>query len=309
MLELRIDVTGAASLPGRTEMAVSVSLPTRAALPERPVVMFCAPGGWYGRGYFDLQLPGHAGYSQAEHHVERGVIVVALDHVGVGDSSLPDPELITFEVMAATFDRVVGEICARLRSGDIDPRFGPLPNFATVGLGQSMGGCAVILTQGRHATFDAIAPLGFSAIQTVVPQPPGAPPAPANFAERDLRWPFHFDDVPVDIVEADLGGGYPVRETCPPWGSRTVPGCGKLMMAPGAVAAEAAAVTVPVFIGNGERDVCPTPREEPAAYAASDDILVRIYPRMAHMHNFASSRRALWDDLVDWSAKVARLQP
>lgn len=43
-------------------------------------VVFCYPGGGYGRGYFDLHPNGAAGYSQAEHHAAEGCVVVAVDH-------------------------------------------------------------------------------------------------------------------------------------------------------------------------------------------------------------------------------------
>ena len=77
------------------------------------------------------------------------------------------------------------------------------------------------------------------------------------------------------------------------------------------MAAEAAAVTVPVFVGVGERDVCPAPLAEPGAYRRSRDVSVFIVPRMAHMHNFACTREVLWNRLVSWSRMIAdaRLPP
>ena len=72
-----------------------------------------------------------------------------------------------------------------------------------------------------------------------------------------------------------------------------------------AIDAEAAAVSVPVFVGVGERDVCPDPRAEPRAYANSADITVHIVPRMAHMHNFAGTRELLWARLEHWTRGIA----
>ena len=66
------------------------------------------------------------------------------------------------------------------------------------------------------------------------------------------------------------------------------------MMTPGSVAAEAAAIDVPVLIGCGERDVVPDPWAEPTAYRASSRVSVVVVPRMAHMHNFARTREQLW---------------
>jgi pimeloyl-ACP methyl ester carboxylesterase len=77
------------------------------------------------------------------------------------------------------------------------------------------------------------------------------------------------------------------------------------MMTPGVIAAEAAAVKVPVLIAVGERDVCPEPHAEPTAYRGSSDVSLFIAPRMAHMHNFASTRALLWSRIASWSRRVA----
>ena len=77
------------------------------------------------------------------------------------------------------------------------------------------------------------------------------------------------------------------------------------MMLPGVFADDAARLTVPVLVGDGERDTCPEPYREPSAYSASRDVSLFIVPRMAHMHNFASTRAILWQRLNDWSRMVA----
>jgi pimeloyl-ACP methyl ester carboxylesterase len=122
---------------------------------------------------------------------------------------------------------------------------------------------------------------------------------------EDFVYPFHWEDVPPDILNADMTGGYPLRRTVPPFGSGKIPTCALQMMTPGFVAAEAAALTVPVLVGVGERDVCPQPLEEARAYVRARDVSVYIVPQMAHMHNFAGSRRLLWDRLVGWTRLVA----
>ena len=127
----------------------------------------------------------------------------------------------------------------------------------------------------------------------------------ASLHVADFVYPFHWEDVPKDILDADMSGGYPLRKTSPPFGSLTVPTCALQMMAPGCVAREAAAIEVPVLIGMGERDVCPDAHAEPSAYKRSRDISLYVVPRMAHMHNFASTRRTLWERLVGWSRVIA----
>jgi pimeloyl-ACP methyl ester carboxylesterase len=323
--ELRLDVTRAAGLPGRQELAATAYLPDALPSGEPPIVMFAIPGGGYARGYFDMHFPGHTAYSQAEHHTRAGLILIALDPLGVGASSIPDLEAVGLDMLADTYDLAVRAVLARLEEGTLAAGIGLVSKPCVVGIGQSMGGCITILTQGRHQSFDAIAPLGYSAIHTMLPQRTEADAARAratftagrgadlhevSVAQTstqiaDYVYPFHFEDVPRDILEADMGGGYPLRKTVPPFGSATIPTCAVLMMSPGLVKREAAAIEVPVLVGVGERDVCPDPWAEPSAYRRSRDITLIVVPRMAHMHNFAGTRARLWERLLAWSRFVA----
>ncbi|MFL6606440.1 MAG: hypothetical protein ACJ8R9_34635 [Steroidobacteraceae bacterium] len=324
-VDLRIDVSDVVALPAPLEVAVSVFTPDAVPRDTGAIVMAAFPGGGYGRGYFNMRFPGHSGYSEAEHHTCAGIIFIAGDHLGVGESSVPDFTRLTVEMMAAANDRAVSEVLRRLKAGSLTKEIPPVQIASTVGIGQSMGGCLTVVMQARHSTYNAIAPLGYSAIHTVLPQrsaearrkailahqhPRGGDLSSASIAAssaqiEDFVYPFHWEDVPADILQADMAGGYPLRRTVPPFGSGTIPTCALQMMHPGYIAAEAAAVTVPVLVGVGERDVCPEPLSEPKAYTGARDVSVYVVPRMAHMHNFASTRVQLWDRLVGWSRLVA----
>jgi len=308
-----------------SHIAASVFLPEPDALPDRPIVIFASPGGGYARGYFDLRLPGRTGYSQAEHHIGRDFILVAYDHLGVGGSSTACLETLTIEAIAAADDAAVCEIARRLAEGTLADDFPPVKRMIRIGIGQSMGGGVTILMQGRHRTFDAIAPLGYSAIHTVLPQrtdserergkaifefsretdPRDLSVAETSLLVPDFTYPFHWEDVPDEIVRADLGSGFPLRDPMPPWASATIPNCVVAMMAPFYVKEEATLVDVPVLMGFGERDTSQAPHLEPTAFPNSADISVYVVPRMAHMHNFASTRHRLWDRIADWSEVVA----
>jgi pimeloyl-ACP methyl ester carboxylesterase len=323
-IELRIDVSAAVQLAGRHEIALSVYLPFADLLGPRPVAIFASPGGGYTRGYYNMQPAGHDGYNQAMAHASNGFIFVAYDHLGVGDSSTHRLGDYTVPQLAAANDAAVREVARRLAAGTLSDVFPPVPNLARIGIGQSMGGCVTIVMQGRHQTFDGIAPLGYSALHTVLPQRDAGDRqrgldhhadigrraiadisvAEASQGVVDFVYPFHWEDVPADILAADMAGGYPLRKTAPPWGSLTVPPCAVTMMTPGVVAAEARAIEVPVLIGVGERDVCRDPHAEPAAYKGSRDVSLFIVPRMAHMHNFASTRAQLWSRLESWARRM-----
>ena len=74
---------------------------------------------------------------------------------------------------------------------------------------------------------------------------------------------------------------------------------------PGGVAAEAAGIETPVFIGNGEVDCVGDPRTEPSAYRASSDVTTFVLRRAAHMHNFAGTRAQLWARLDGWARSLS----
>jgi hypothetical protein len=74
-----------------------------------------------------------------------------------------------------------------------------------------------------------------------------------------MAWCFHYDDVPPDIVRADLTEFPTRRWHIPQWRSATVPGLAAWVLTPGAIAAEAASILKPVLVAAGERDVVPGP--------------------------------------------------
>lgn len=323
-VDITVDVTAACALDCPLTIAATAYLPPPERLRANRPVVFALPGGGYSRGYYDMHFDGHQGYSQAAHHVERGHILVAIDHLGVGDSTPEIADTVRIEDIASANDAAVRQISQRLRDGTLAEDYPPVDVGARIGIGQSMGGGVTVIMAARHGTYDAVAVLGYSGIHTVLPQrsaedaryvdkfdysrddgPDSLSLSASAAAIPEFLYPFHYEDVPADIVAADISGGYPIRETAPPFGSKSLPVCVVAMLSPGYISAEAAAVTVPVFIGLGERDTAPDPHREPSAYGASSDVTLVVCERMAHMHNFASTRTKLWDRLVAWFEAVS----
>jgi alpha-beta hydrolase superfamily lysophospholipase len=316
-VETRVDVPSTQDGDEDWQLVATVLLPGADALPERPAVLVAMPGAGYSRQYFDLP---DAGYSEAEHHNRRGTIVVALDHLGVGESSVPPFEVTSLDVVAAANDAAVNAILDRLRDGSLAPGIGAIDAACVVGAGQSMGGHILAAMQAYHRTFDGVAMLGSSMVCTAMPSRPGSAPAvvpdgtppeeaAALFVQStDWRYAFFWEDVPESFIDADFAGGHPVRETAPIWGSTTVPGLAAALVLPGVVAAEAASIDVPVLVGMGERDVCQDPISELAAFSSAADLAATVVPRMAHMHNFAGTRRRLWDRIDAFILQVVDMQ-
>jgi pimeloyl-ACP methyl ester carboxylesterase len=325
--ELSIDVTEAAGFGQEQHIAGTAYLP-EVSHGGRPIVIFASPGGGYSRHYFDMHFPGRDGYSEAEYHTARGIIFVTMDHLGVGDSSLDRMDDLTVEIIADANHAFVRQVLRRILDGTLEGELPRLANPFVVGIGQSMGGGITLIMQGRHATFHAIAPLGISAIHTTLPQP-----TPEQYkAARSLfmfsrqtpltelaisgtgalvpnfNYPFHWDDEPEEIRQADMAGGYPLRRTSPPFGSLTIPRCAVAMNSPGFFTPEVSHIRVPVLMAFGERDVSADMRREATAFFNSNDISIFIVPRMAHMHNFADTRHILWQRVADWVEMQSRSQ-
>jgi alpha-beta hydrolase superfamily lysophospholipase len=162
--DLTFDVT--AALPaGQCERAVlsATVVADPAALRERPVVILAIPGGTYHRRYWDLQPPGRAGYSKAAYLAERGIIFIATDYFGGGDSSRPaDGDFIGLEVQADVAHEVYRQVREQVSDGMLVGGIRPLPGALFAGIGQSLGGFITMIQQGKYADYPGIGIFGAS---------------------------------------------------------------------------------------------------------------------------------------------------
>ena len=340
-IELKIDVTAALGLDEEAAIAASVTLPDAGSVPAQPIVCFAKPGGGYSRGYFTVDLPGPAKGAQAEWHARRGWVFVSVDHLGVGDSTTHHaPQTCDYTHLSATANAAEQEILRRLADGSLAEGFPPVADPVKLGIGQSMGGCMTIIQQGRYECYDGIGVLGYSAVHTTPPTFPGTPTivppwlprdvSPAGWGNNEqlppegivnkhnlahakltsgdpetgpaMAWGFHYDDVDKQILVDDLTD-FPARNgKPPPWASATLPVVvATWCIVPGAVAPEAAAVSVPVLVALGERDVCADPKGESRAYQSATSVDFYVCPRMGHMHNFAGTRELFWQRIETWA--------
>lgn len=268
----------------------------------RPVLV-CLPGGTYTRDYFDLDVPGLSGYSFARHAASLGFAVVALDHLGTGESSRPERD-IDLGDQARAVAAAADELTA------VTGRRGPL-----VAVAHSMGGYVAMLQQSAHRTYDALAILGTTNqyVATLGLDPDTIAAAgssdgrsalleqmlagmPDRYLQADRRmlqsW-FYLDDVPDAVVAAD-------RTTLTVVPRR----CGAEASLPGATADAAATIDVPVLLAYGEVDVSPSVHAEATFYPRCPDLTLYLLGGSGHCHNFASTRTALWDRLIGWVAMI-----
>jgi pimeloyl-ACP methyl ester carboxylesterase len=273
-------------------------------------VWCCLPGGRCTTGYFDLVVDGDStSYSMAAYLADAGCVVLTVDHLGTGASSQVDDDfLLTPEVIAAANHAAFTALLDRLRTGSLAPELPAVEAFAPIGLGHSMGAMLAMVQQARHGTYGAVVNLGsggdglpehlrdpdwataelstvraslvdLARVQFSSP-PPAAGPAV----------PFHSGDVPATVRHAFA------RQL-----TSLIPACALASMIPAFSDPERAALTVPVFLGFGEQEMCPDVRGTVRRYVSSSDITLVVLAGSGHCHNQAGNRRQLWERMLAWA--------
>jgi pimeloyl-ACP methyl ester carboxylesterase len=319
-VELVLDVSAGLPFDERSFLAASVHLPDPDGEPPR-AILICWPGGSYARAYWDMHVPGHRGYSFAEHMTARGFVVVAADHLGVGASSKPaDGDRVDFETISAAAASFVAQLRDMVAAGSAEFGGRPLPSVPIIGIGHSLGACLTVVTQARHRCYDAVALLGFTHGQkelavsavgaterdsvdddqrraTAIEQARaffgdtwddiyGSAPREPNHA-----W-LHYPDVPAEVIAAD-------DAKAAPWPRQSYV---EALLA-GHSARFAAELECHVFLGFGDHDVPPLPHADVAYYPRSPDVTLFVLPNSAHCHNLASTRTQLWDRIGLWAGE------
>lgn len=300
--EMRFDVSAAAGLDEACHIAGTL-FPPEAGRAGPPVIALLVPGGGYTRRYYDLHVDGHAGYSAARRLADRGIVAVAIDSLGTGESSIPeDGNRVTLDRQAATLAEVARQLRAAARDGSLVAGMAAAEPVL-IGIGHSLGGCTITLQQGAHAACDAVAILGFSCqfIQTAIDPKTGQRLRPRIPAERagynrsdpsSHRDRFYTASVPIAVIEAEEAARVPMPD-----------GVAEVLI-PGRSAPAAAKIETPVLLGFGENDVSPDPYAEPGFYRSSRDVTLLILPDAGHAHNSASGRAGFWWRIGDWIDSV-----
>lgn len=277
------------------QIAATLAIPDR--LPDGPIdLLVCLHGGTYSRWYWDAQIDGRAEYSFVDHCLAQGKAVLALDALGMGDSSQPGREdLLTPHVSAQVHHLALADILERMDAGEWGADLAGRARRIT-GIGHSMGGMLTIVQQAQWASFDQVAVLGFTniglAMSDEVRSAIGAQVAGPGYGAANrgaMRGYFHAADVPEAVIAADDARA-----------SLTPNSYGRLAIVPGGVAAQAGAITTPVYLHFADIDVSPDPHAEPALYRRSRHVTLTTLPDAAHCHNFASTRLQSWTMLHRW---------
>ncbi|RBY84328.1 hypothetical protein DQ240_14475 [Blastococcus sp. TF02A-26] len=294
-MRITVDVRDVAP-PGGECVVVDVFAPPPGP-PPTGLLWWLLPGGGMSRRYWDL--PGH---SVARYLADRGHVAVTVDHLGVGESSVPDdPYLLTPHLVAD----VNAHVLQRLRDGDLPP------TRAVVGCGHSAGAGLLVHQQARHGGCDAVALLGYGgrgmpevldpAAAAYADDPDGLRAAlPGLVRDRfgtplpDLDRRHGRDHTADDGVKGALA-----RASAPLLGL-----VGLASMVPGSARDEIAALDVPVLLAHGDRDIGAPLAEVAPEFAHTGDLTLYRLADSGHHSVVSPNHSLLLERLVAWAGSV-----
>jgi pimeloyl-ACP methyl ester carboxylesterase len=292
-LDIDFDVSAATGLDAGTTVAGTLHLPDELNSGQPIDLLFCLHGGGYRRAYWHPPFGKDDTYSFARYFTDRGKAVLAIDLLGMGDSSRPQPEtkLDRLKIAAASAS-ALKEAVVGLRDG----RWATSGEISVTGVGHSIGGMMITTQAATHKGFDRLGVFGWANLPMVLGDADPAALAAAIPAEGYLDTPkeqmrrlFFMPDVPIDIVQADEA----IRSS--------TPSClGRDAMTPGIVHAASASLSIPVFVLQSVVDTSPDPWGEPAYFKGSTDVTLNVLADAAHCQNFATTRLQHWARFDRW---------
>jgi pimeloyl-ACP methyl ester carboxylesterase len=309
----RIDVAEAVACGEPVELAVEVCLPP-AGTAASGLVYCCLPGGGMNAGYFDLRAGDDTSFSFAEQMTARGAIVVLVNPVAIGGSTIPAAGFaVGVDAIVAANAHAVAEMLAALREGTMDPSLPSLPALKAIGVGHSMGGMLTVLQQARDAVYAGLVLMGFSLNgladllsddeRTVVGDGAAARARIGELAQARFGEPFLMLP-PSDLSRSMLARGRKdprVGNAIAARRDRVIAVTALFSMIPDSIAPEAAAVTVPLLLLFGDHDICGAPHRVPASFPGVSDLTLCVLPDTGHNHFTAESRGRLFGRVAAWA--------
>jgi alpha-beta hydrolase superfamily lysophospholipase len=328
----RIDVSDAVDLAGPFEIACDLVAPRSAlapaktsetdpiavgATPEPAGILVCLPGGYLSRRYFDLSVAGDRSYSFAEAMAQRGFLTLAFDHLGIGESTSPDPiedgYALGVEAIARANQRALELSLEKLETGTLVPDLAPIPSAPTIGVGHSMGSALSVEQQAASRPHAGLVLFSFTTRGT---------PAFLNEAQRAYaHQPERARRDLAELARNTMGSPYPPSAINSASGRRAAFGVGTappeteealheastrllalgglLSMIPGGYAPAAEKIDVPTLVVVGDHDLHNTEglaEELPLC----PDFTALLLEDCWHCHFVSNQREVLWERVENW---------
>jgi hypothetical protein len=311
-------------LPGEVlDIALRVVLPPEGAPPPQAMI-YCLPGGYMNRTYFDLGDESDRRFSLAEALARRGLIAMLADHPGIGGSSAPNDEwALTPDLLARTHTLVVGTALDRLRDGTLIPGLAPLPGIAAIGCGHSMGAVITIEMQGAGPVYSGLVLLGYGSggIPAVLPPDALAKARDPDWLRANL---CELVQERFGIARIDQQGGREKRrgrgQGSPSFHSDKAEPDGKLAlraageplltqpglfsMFPGSSDPASAIIEVPILVVTGTHDFVEVGEALRAQFPACPRLDVFRPEDTGHNLFIFPSRGQSFDHIADWAERL-----
>jgi alpha-beta hydrolase superfamily lysophospholipase len=298
------------------EIAVDVVAPSDLEPGSEVGVLACLPGGFLSRRYYDMEVDGDRRYSFAEAMARRGLVTLAFDHVGVGESTKPDPieggYALGVDAIARANQCALEQALDRLREGGGEglPALAPLP---TIGVGHSMGSKLVVEQQAIARPHRALLLFSFTTS--------GLPGFLGEEEKRYANDAIAARAALAELTRKTMGSPYPPRATgsesdrsaafgvgtAPPMAEKALRQAstnllamaGLLSMIPGGYKPSADAIDVPVFVVVGDHDLHDE-RGLAAMLPASPEVTPFVLEDCWHCHFVANTHEKLFARVADW---------
>ena len=296
---VQMDVSDHVPLGGAHSVAVEIFWPSEFSTKQPPEqVLFCKPGGAMNRHYFSLVAEQDYTHSFAHYMVARNRIVVSVDHLGVGESSIPaDGYELTLEVLTAANHAAVHQTLKALANGEISEELPALADLSSIGVGHSMGAMLTVVQQHRHSSYEGLILLGFCnrGIPDILNDEQKAYIDDSESVRRDaVSLTRQYFPEPYVHNTRDRGAvsGKPNKSSVSDIAKQAVAKTeapllavgGMMSLIPGSIGPEMKNIQVPVFLGIGDRDLIESPHTVPAEFPACKDISLMVLPQTGHNH-------------------------
>lgn len=308
----RVDVSRSVNLPGTHEIAVDL------VVPQNPrFALCCLPGGFLTRRYYDLETRGSRTYSFAEHMAQLGFATIALDHLGVGESTRPDEQRgfeLGLEELARANHAAFEQVLERLRAGQ-GTDLPALPDLQSIGVGHSMGSLMTVVQQALTPTHAALVLFSFTTSGL-----------PEFLTPEELSVADNLEQIrarTVELARKRFGSPWPqtstggatqenphiafqvgtagpnALEALRKAGTNMLSVPGLLSMIPGAISPYADRIETPVFIVAGDHDLHGA-HGVPSMFPGSPEAVAYTLEDSWHCHFVANPRARLWDRVAHW---------
>ena len=312
---MRLDVSEHMPFCGVHSIAVEAFWSSELCEDQLPTqILFCKPGGAMNRNYFSLVAQEDYTYNFAHYMACRNIIVVTIDHLGVGESSVPKEGYeLTLETLAAANDVAVQQILNLFANGKYCENLPALTKLRPIGVGHSMGAMLAVVQQYKYGSYQGLLLLGFCnrGIPDLLSEEQKPYIDNSALARRDaviLAREYFIEPYVQNTRERAVVNGKAKKSLVSDIAKQAVAKTeapllavgGMMSLIPGSIRPEMEGVEVPIFLGIGDSDLIENPHTVPAEFPACKDISLIVLPQTGHNHFLYPTCTSFFEKMYRW---------